>query len=125
MRNPSELKVFGQADELAIVVYRLTTLFPRDERYGLIQQLRRSAVSIGSNIAEGCSRESQADFRRFIEIATGSAMELRYQLTFAYRLDNGKVIEGFNISKSAWKTAIDETESLVRALIAFSKTLRA
>ena len=118
MRNPSDLKIFGQAHELVLEVYALTAQFPSDERFGLTQQIRRAAVSIPSNIAEGCSRESQADFRRFIEIATGSAMELRYQLFLAQELDYGLAVwEKFPVR--------EKTETLVRALIAFSKTLRA
>jgi four helix bundle protein len=75
MRNPSDLKVFEQAHTVVLEVYAMTAKFPADERFGLTQQIRRAAVSVPSNIVEGCSRESAADFRRFIEIATGSAME--------------------------------------------------
>ena len=86
MRNPQELKVFVVADELVLSVYAETSSFPQDERFGLTAQARRSAVSVASNIVEGCSRSSQADFARFIEIALGSAMELRYQLSIGRRL---------------------------------------
>lgn len=118
MRNPHELKVFELADELAMSVYHLTMTFPDHERYGLTQQIRRAAMSVPSNIVEGCSRESGADFRRFIEIATGSAMELRYQLGFARRLGYGADV--------AWQsTANDQADALVKALIGFGKALRA
>lgn len=99
--------------QLVTSVYELTTKFPPDERFGLTQQLRRAAVSVPSNIAEGCSRESQADFRRFIEIALGSAMEVRCQLSIADRL-------GFELPPNAYQGV----DGLVRALAAFGKTLR-
>lgn len=116
MRNPHQLTVFQVADTLALDVYRLTKLFPPDERFGLTQQLRRAAVSVASNIVEGCSREGRADFRRFIEIATGSAMEMRYQLSLAGRLGYG--------SSDEVAAAGDRADSLVRGLIAFEKVLR-
>jgi len=61
-------------------VYQVTCLLPKDEKYGLKSQLQRSAVSIPSNIAEGCSRHSEIDFKRFLEIAIGSSFELETQL---------------------------------------------
>lgn len=117
MRNPNELQVFELADVLAHVVYDATLAFPNDERFGLTQQLRRAAVSVPSNIVEGCSRESQADFRRFIEIATGSAMEVRYQLAFARE-------RGFGHEEPMEK-AMAAVEKVTTALIAFGRGLRA
>jgi four helix bundle protein len=69
MRDHTKLRAFELADEVALLVYRLTTSFPREELYGLTSQMRRAAVSIPSNIVEGCARESQADYLRFINIA--------------------------------------------------------
>lgn len=123
MRNLGELKVFELADRLAEDVYRLTVLFPKEERFGLTQQLRRAAVSVPSNLVEGCSRESQADFRRFVEIALGSAMEARYQVGFAYRLSRDETLH-FNVSASAWSDVMERAEALVRALSALGKSLR-
>lgn len=117
MRNPEDLEVFRLADELTLGIYRLTAAFPPDERFGLTAQLRRAAVSVGSNIVEGCSRHSQADFARFIEIATGSAVELRYQLTLADRLDFGNHAQVVDSRRRA--------ESCCKALIALGKSLRA
>jgi four helix bundle protein len=65
--------------DLVTDVYQLTSFFPKDEKYGLKTQLQRAAVSIPSNIAEGCSRNSEIDFKRFLEIAIGSAYELETQ----------------------------------------------
>ncbi|WP_034733316.1 four helix bundle protein [Pseudidiomarina atlantica] len=72
--------------ELCVYVYALTKDFPRDERYGLTSQIRRSAVSIPSNIAEGSNRHSLKDFLRFMHIAKGSLAELETQLIIAVRL---------------------------------------
>jgi len=80
-----KLDVWQKALELADVVYELTRGFPELERYGLVNQMRRAAVSVASNIAEGSSRASKKDFARFIEIAYGSIMELVAQLHIAQR----------------------------------------
>jgi four helix bundle protein len=76
MFNFEKLDVWQKSIGLADLTYQLTKTFPVDERFGLTNQMRRAAVSISSNIAEGCSRGSKADFRHFIEIAVGSAFEL-------------------------------------------------
>jgi four helix bundle protein len=86
MRDHRKLEVFGLADSLAICVYEATRRFPDDERYGLTSQLRRAAVSVGTNIVEGAARHSDADFLRFLTIAYGSACELEYELSLAERL---------------------------------------
>jgi four helix bundle protein len=71
-----KLEVWQNAIEFAGRVYDFTRPFPADERFGLTSQMRRAAVSISSNIAEGSSRNSDVDFRRFLEIAYGSLMEV-------------------------------------------------
>jgi len=71
-----KLDVWQKAIDFADLVYNHTRNFPTDERFGLTNQMRRAAVSISSNIAEGTSRVSQTDFARFIEIATGSVFEV-------------------------------------------------
>ena len=82
-RDPSKLLVFPKAHALVVQVYKLTALFPSDERFGLVSQMRRAAVSIPCNIVEGCTRKSLRDYMRFLEIAHGSCEELRYQLKLA------------------------------------------
>jgi four helix bundle protein len=76
MFSVEKLKVWEKAIEFAEIVYSITGDFPADERFGLIHQMRRAAVSISSNIAEGSSRSSRKDFVRFIEIASGSIYEV-------------------------------------------------
>ena len=76
MFNFEKLEVWRKAIEFADLVYTSTRSFPSDERFGLTNQMRRAAVSVSSNIAEGSSRISRPDFARFIEIATGSLFEV-------------------------------------------------
>src|SRR4029077_13292866 len=76
MFNFEKLDVWQKAIDFADLVYKHTRNFPADERFGLTNQMRRAAVLISSNIAEGTSRMSQTDFARFIEIATGSVFEV-------------------------------------------------
>ncbi|HYP15773.1 MAG TPA: four helix bundle protein [Opitutus sp.] len=83
MLNFEKLEVWKKSIVLADLVYVATKSFPADERFGLTSQMRRSAVSISSNLAEGSSRGSKADFRRFVEIATGSTFELASQAQVA------------------------------------------
>ncbi|WP_231602962.1 four helix bundle protein [Neorhodopirellula pilleata] len=80
-----KLDVWSKSMDLADVVYRLTKDFPDYERFGLANQMRRAAVSVSSNIAEGSSRESKKDFARFIQLAFGSLMEIVSQLHIAQR----------------------------------------
>ena len=86
MQNFRDLKVWAKSHQLVLDLYRVTRAFPREELYGLTSQMRRSASSIPTNIAEGCGR-SQGDFGRFVQIALGSASELEYQVLLARDLD--------------------------------------
>jgi four helix bundle protein len=83
MKDFKELRVWSKAHELTVLVYKLTRAFPRDEVYGLTSQVRRSAASIGANIAEGCGRRSDGEMARFLQIARGSASETEYHLLLA------------------------------------------
>ena len=86
MRDHKKLRAFELADEVVILVYELTRDFPKEEIYGLTAQARRAAVSVSSNIVEGCARESQMEYFRFLEIAYGSLRELDYQISLAVKL---------------------------------------
>ncbi|MBE9574458.1 MAG: four helix bundle protein [Proteobacteria bacterium] len=112
MRDHTKLRAFELADEAAVLVYRVTVKFPREELYGLTSQMRRAAVSIPSNIVEGCARDSQTDYLRFLYIAFGSLKELHYQLSLSKRL-------GFlsNQDLSLIEPKIVETEKVLNGLI--------
>jgi four helix bundle protein len=83
MEDFKNLKVWSKAHELTLAVYQRTRTFPKDEIYGLTSQIRRASASIGANIAEGCGRRSDAELKRFVQIARGSASELEYHLLLA------------------------------------------
>ncbi len=85
-RDHRKLHVYEIADELVIRIYQETRSFPDDERYGLISQMRRSAVSVVANIVEGAARESGPDFLRFLNMSFGSLRELGYYIDLSSRL---------------------------------------
>lgn len=86
MRNYKNLEIWKLGMEIVGKVYRFSLNLPSNEKYNLVSQITRSAVSIPSNIAEGCSRRSVIDYRRFLELALGSAFELETQLLIIQNL---------------------------------------
>jgi len=112
MRDHTKLRAFEIADEVAISVYQLTAGFPKEELFGLTSQMRRAAVSVPSNIVEGCARDSQADYLRFLYIAFGSLRELHYQLGLSKRLGFLREPKSLPIEQK-----IVETEKVLNGLI--------
>ena len=112
MRDHTKLRAFELADEVVVLVYRATAEFPKEELFGLTSQIRRAAVSVPSNIVEGCARESEAEYLRFLSIAFGSLREFHYQLNLSKRL-------GFllNEDSSSLELKIVETEKVLNGLI--------
>jgi len=89
MRDHKKLRAFELADEIALLIYKVTKDFPKEEIYGLTSQMRRAAVSVPSNIVEGCARESQTEYLRFLEIAFASLRELHYQFAWDISKNQG------------------------------------
>jgi four helix bundle protein len=83
MKEFRNLKVWEKAHSLTLAVYKATSGFPRQERFGLTSQMRRCSASIGANIAEGCGKRGNNEFQRYLQIASGSASELDYHFLLA------------------------------------------
>ena len=115
MFNFEKLDTWNEAIAFADIVYQLTRNFPAEERFGLTNQMRRAAVSISSNLAEGCSRWSRADYARFVEIATGSLFEVVSQATIGRN-------QGF-LDPSAYQQVYDAAEKQSRLLSGLRKSL--
>ena len=86
-----DLIVWQRAIELSVAIYKLTAKFPREEIYGLTNQLRRAGLSVASNIAEGYGRFSTKEYKNFLSIARGSVLEVQTQLLIAERLAFGSL----------------------------------
>jgi four helix bundle protein len=110
-----KLDVWQRAVEHASEIYAVTRSFPNDERFGLTNQMRRAAVSISSNIAEGSGRSSDVDFARFLEYAYSSLMEVVSQSTIATRQDF--------LQKEPFDRIYAESEELARMLSGLRSTL--
>ena len=85
-RDFTKIKAWQLADDLAVLVYKITRQFPREEIYALTSQLRRAASSVPANIAEGANRSSKKDYAHFLSVASGSLAETRYFLHLSKRL---------------------------------------
>jgi four helix bundle protein len=110
------LKVWQKAHLLTLDVYRNTRDFPNEERFGLTTQLRRSCASVPANLSEGCARDGDMDFARFVNIAAGSASETDYHLLLARDLEY--------LGDSTYQKLFDEVSEVKRMLISFERTLR-
>lgn len=117
MKDFKELKVWQKSHRLAVAVYKATAKFPKEEIYGLTNQIRRSSVSISANIAEGCGRSGDAEFGRFLQIGMGSASELEYHLLLAHDLGL--------LRTSDYEQLVNEVIEVKRMLTSFIQKLKA
>ena len=108
MHNFKELIVWQKARKLVKDVYLTISLFPEDEKFGLISQIRRASVSIPANIAEGAGRNTDKDFGRFLDIANGSCFELETLLILAVDLDY--------LSKSKYDIILKDIEEIQKMI---------
>ena len=116
MRNYKNLRIWKRAKSLAKDIYEITVDYPKEEKYGLVSQMRRSSVSVASNIAEGAGRSTTKDFLYFVNIAMGSLNELSTQLAISLDV---KIIDSDAFSE------IDERiERLKRMIYTFHKTTK-
>lgn len=111
-----DLEVWQLSVRLAKEVYLVTKAFPKDEQYGLTSQIRRAAISISSNVAEGSGRGTKNDFGRFVNMATGSGAELKSQIIVAKEL-------GY-LKNDKSKELIDLTNQIGRMLKGLERSLR-
>jgi len=117
MKDFKKQKVWQKSHRLTLDIYIATANFPREELYGLTSQLRRSCASIPANIAEGCGRNTDADFSRFLQIAMGSAAELEYHLLLSHDLG---ILDDFN-----YENLLQQTIEIKQMLTSFIKKLKA
>jgi four helix bundle protein len=89
IKSFKDLFVWQRSIELTVAIYQLTTVFPSEERFGLVSQIRRASVSVASNIAEGYGRGSTGEYKHFLGVARGSNAEVQTQLTIAAKLGFG------------------------------------
>jgi len=111
-----KLDVWMKSVDLVVEIYNLTSSFPEAEKFGLISQIRRAAVSIPSNIAEGAARETKKEFNKFLSIAQGSASELETQCIICERLKY--------IDSSTLETVLSKTADITRMIVGLKKSLR-
>jgi four helix bundle protein len=116
MHNFKKLAIWQLSIDLATLVYKSTKDFPKSEVYGLTSQIRRAAVSVASNIAEGSGRNTDKDFARFLDIAIGSSFELETQIEIAFLLEY--------IEKDIYEQLIQNCSQLQKMIYSFRKKLK-
>ena len=116
MHNYHELKIWQEGRKIVKKIYLLTADFPKEEIYGLSSQMRRAAISIPSNIAEGTGRNSEKEFQRFLDYAMGSLFELETQLILSSDLNF--------INNQEFEKILLEIKSLIPMIIKFRSTLK-
>ncbi|MDR1206921.1 MAG: four helix bundle protein [Rickettsiales bacterium] len=116
MKSVEDLDVFKKSFDLTSEIYRLTESFPKSETFGLVSQMRRAAISIGSNLMEGGARLTDGEMKQFIGIARGSAAELKFQLMISCRLKF--------ISSADGCVLITETDNIRKMLTGLLKSIQ-
>jgi four helix bundle protein len=116
MRPHERLDVWRKSVDFVVDVYKLTESFPNEEKFGLTSQIRRAAVSVPANIAEGAGRQSEKEFVHFLSNAQGSASELSTEILIAFRL-------GF-LAEQTYQTAHDELDDIGRMIHGLSRHLK-
>jgi four helix bundle protein len=116
MRPHEKLDVWKRAVDLVVEVYRATEAFPKEEKFGLTSQVRRAAVSIPANIAEGAARASTKEFLNFLSIAQGSASEVATELLIAHRL-------GY-LEDALYRRLLTRLDDISRMILGLSKHLK-
>jgi four helix bundle protein len=117
MRPHERLEVWQTAVEFVVSVYKATESFPKEERFGLTSQLRRAAVSVAANIAEGAGRDSLPEFSYFLSNAQGSASELATELLIAHRL--------LYLKREQYEHLMQTLDSIGRMLVGLSRNVKA
>jgi len=117
MRDFQHLEIWQRSHQLTLSIYSLTQAFPKEEVFGLTSQMRRSASSIPTNIAEGCGRESATELKRFLTIAAGSSSELQYQVILCKDLNY--------ITETIFKELSDEITQIRKMIYSYSSKLTA
>lgn len=126
MRNYRDLQTWNKAHKLTLDLYKISRQFPKEEIYGITSQLRRAASSIGANLAEGCGRQTNSEFARFVRISMGSASELDYHLLLsrdlgflegeAYQRTSKSLTEVRKMLASLLSTVEIETQTRAKAV---------
>ena len=116
MQDYKRLRVIGRTREVIRATYRLTRYFPKEEQFGLTAQMRRAAISVGLNIAEGCGRDSRKELLRFLQMARSSAMELEFAIIVSEDLEFG--------DPAARDEFAELVQILIRELAALIRTIR-
>ncbi len=119
MGDYKRLRVWRKAHEIACAIYRVTRAFPTRDQFVLGDQLRRAAISIGANIAEGCGRNGDGDLHRFLNIALGSANELRYLLELAMDVGLLSAADGMPLV-----SAVDDVRRMLSGLATTARRAR-
>ena len=117
MRDFRELRVWAKGHELVLAIYRMTVGFPQQEIYGLTSQMRKAAISVPANIAEGSGRGTDAEMARFLHIAQGSAAELEYYFILAHDLTY--------LNDPDYEALIAQVTEVRKMMTSFIQTLRA